>query len=68
MDRLKVPALARGLEKPSLLANPKNKLEVTQSSEGITVAVPANAPDPIATVIVLEHGDNSWVAAVPEEL
>ncbi|MCM3903513.1 MAG: alpha-L-fucosidase [Pyrinomonadaceae bacterium] len=54
--KLKVPVLSKSVTKAYLLANPKNKLEVTQGSEGITVAVPATASDPIASVIVLEQG------------
>lgn len=53
--KLKVPALSKPVTKAYLLANPKNKLEVGAGSEGITVAVPAAAMDPIATVIVLEQ-------------
>jgi alpha-L-fucosidase len=52
---LKVPALGKPVTKAYLLANPKNKLVVTQGNEEITVTVPATASDPIATVIVLEH-------------
>lgn len=39
-----------------LLVGPK-KLRFTEGSEGIVVQTPAKAPDPIASVIVLETGE-----------
>ena len=51
---LEVPAFGQTVKKAYLLASPKQQLAVTQTSEGVSLKLPAHAPDPIATVIVLE--------------
>jgi alpha-L-fucosidase len=53
---LRVPAWGKTIRKAYLLASPKAALKFTQSSEAVTIQVPAKAPDRIATVIVLETG------------
>ncbi len=40
----------------SLLAAPRTRLTTTTGANGLTIHVPASAPDPIASVIVLETG------------
>lgn len=50
---LKTPPLSRTVVSASLLAAPKTRLAVENGADGVTVHVPAAAPDPIATVIVL---------------
>ena len=52
--KLSVPAFGKTISRAYLLANPKQKLNISNSSNGAVLQVPANAPDPIATVIVLE--------------
>jgi len=51
--KLLVPGLKNPVESASLLANGQ-KLEATPGSEGVTVNVPAAAPDPICSVVVLK--------------
>ena len=42
-----------------LLADPqRTPLKVTQSQDGVELAVPAQAPDPVASVVVLETSEN----------
>jgi alpha-L-fucosidase len=53
---LRVPAWGKTVRKAYLLVSPKAALKFTQSGEAVTIQVPANAPDRIATVIVLETG------------
>jgi alpha-L-fucosidase len=53
--RLKVPPVSGSVTKVYLLAHPDQELQFTQQDEGLAVTVPAQAPDPIASVIVLEH-------------
>jgi len=52
--RLHVPPLGKEIKKAYLLAN-GSALEFTQSSEGLTITVPAKPLDQMTTVIVLEH-------------
>ena len=50
-----LPAMDARVEKAYLLADPRHKaLKVSQSASGITVDLPAAAPDPIASVLVLQ--------------
>jgi alpha-L-fucosidase len=51
---LNVPAFGKTVKKAYLLTSPKQQLSVNQTSDGISLLVPAQAPDPIATVIVFE--------------
>ena len=51
---LHVPSWGKSVKKAYLLAAPKNRLKVTQNTDGISVQVPTQALDPIATVVVLE--------------
>jgi alpha-L-fucosidase len=51
---LNVPAFGKVVKSAYLLAQPKTKLEVAKNDKGLIVKVPAQAPDPIATVVVLE--------------
>ncbi len=51
--RLHVP-LVSPVVRASLLADPRTDLTFDSSTEGITVRVPRTAPDPIASVVVLE--------------
>ena len=52
--KLTVPAFGKSVTKAYLLASAKRQLKITQTSDGVSLIVPAQAPDPIATVIVLE--------------
>ena len=54
--RLQTPSWGKVVKKAYLLTNPKTPLKFTASSESITVQMPAKAPDPIASVVVLETG------------
>jgi alpha-L-fucosidase len=51
--KLLVP-LAGGVKKACLLADPGKTLEVTSGRDGAQISVPAAAPDPSASVVVLE--------------
>ena len=51
---LSVPAFGRKVKKVYLLSSPKPQLNFSQTTDEISVSVPAVPPDPIATVIVLE--------------
>ena len=52
--KLTVPAFGRDVKEAYVLATPSQKLKITKVSDGISLTVPAQAPDAIATVIVLE--------------
>jgi alpha-L-fucosidase len=52
--RLVVTGLTKEARTASLLAKPGEALKLTSGADSLTIAVPAQAPDPIATVIVLE--------------
>jgi alpha-L-fucosidase len=54
---LHVPAWDKTVKRAYLLASPKTALKVTENTEGLVVQLPAAAPDPIATVVVLETRD-----------
>ncbi|MBI2432507.1 MAG: alpha-L-fucosidase, partial [Candidatus Hydrogenedentes bacterium] len=59
--KLVVPGLKNKVEKAYLLADPgRNALAVSRSGKDQTVALAATAPDPIASVVVLE------IAGAPE--
>jgi len=51
---LRVPLFGKKVKSAYLLASPKQKLKLNQTNEGLWLALPAQAPDSIATVIVLE--------------
>jgi alpha-L-fucosidase len=51
--QLFVPGLKSPVRKAFLLAG-KQKVRTTSSEEGVTLTVPANAPDPISSTVVLE--------------
>jgi alpha-L-fucosidase len=51
---LNVPDYAAAVKKAYLLADPKKELKTEAGSVGLRIRVPASAPDPVATVIVLE--------------
>jgi alpha-L-fucosidase len=52
--KLNVPTFGKSVTKAHLLVSPKQQLKITQTKDGVSLTVPAQAPDPIATVIVLE--------------
>lgn len=49
-----VPGSNREVKRAYLLAQPKTKLGVVKNNDSLTVKVPAQALDPVATVVVLE--------------
>ena len=53
--RLEVPPVSGSVTKAYLLAKPDQELRFTQKDTGVTLQLPDRAPDPAATVIVLEH-------------
>jgi alpha-L-fucosidase len=53
---LQVPSPGKLVTKAYLLSAPKSSLKVTQEHERINIDVPRQAPDRVATVIVLELG------------
>jgi len=52
----KLAVAIQGLKSPSatLLAS-KAKLDVKETAEGLSITVPAEAPDKVASVIVIQH-------------
>jgi alpha-L-fucosidase len=56
--RLQVPSWGSTVKRAYLLANPKHGLKFAIDSAGVTLQLPTTAPDPIASVIVLEHTQN----------
>ena len=53
--KLDVPALKGKITKAYLLADPDHaELKVVQSDTGVSISLPATAPDPVASVICLE--------------
>jgi alpha-L-fucosidase len=52
--KLAVPAFGKDVKKAYMLAAPKRQFKFTSGADGISLQLPANAPDPIATVIVIE--------------
>jgi alpha-L-fucosidase len=51
---LDVPVRSKSVKKAYLLASPRPLLNFTGSTEGVTIRLPAQPTDPIATVVVLE--------------
>ena len=51
---LVVPAIGQPVKRAYLLATPKQSLTVSETAEALSVKLPATAPDPIASVVVLE--------------
>ena len=47
-------AAAGAVTRAYLLANPKVRLATEAGADGLRIRVPASAPDPVASVIVLE--------------
>ena len=54
---LTLPGFSGAVASAHLLASPGTRLETTSGADGLTVHVPPTAPDPIATVIVVETGE-----------
>ena len=52
--QLRLPSWGRTVKKAYLLTSPKTALKFNESSESITVQTPGKAPDPIASVVVLD--------------
>jgi len=52
--RLLVPLASATVKRVYLLARPNDRLQFKIDQDGITVQLPANAPDPIASVVVVE--------------
>jgi alpha-L-fucosidase len=52
--KLSAPAIQQSVAKAYLLSSPANELKVSQTDEGVSIEVPKQAPNTIATVIVLE--------------
>jgi alpha-L-fucosidase len=53
-QNLKTPSLGKSVKKAYLLADPKVGLKFTESNDGLSLQLPSQNPDPIATVIVVE--------------
>jgi alpha-L-fucosidase len=51
--KLQVPSFGKSVRRGYLLTNPKSPLKVTQGADGISIDVPVNSSDRIASVIVL---------------
>jgi alpha-L-fucosidase len=51
---LKIPLLSKSVKRVFLLSDPKVAIKFTESGDGLSLQLPARAPDPIASVIVVE--------------
>jgi alpha-L-fucosidase len=51
---LNVPGYSAHVTRAYLLVDPKGQLTTEAGADGLRIRVPATAPDPVATVIVLE--------------
>ncbi len=65
--RLAVP-VKTDIKRAYLLAMPEQALVVTTSDKGCQIALPVAAPDPIATVVVLEYQGSLAVVSGPPNL
>jgi alpha-L-fucosidase len=54
--KLQVPSWGKKVTKAYLLSSPRTAFKFTQTGGGVAIEVPAQAPDRIATVIVLQTG------------
>jgi alpha-L-fucosidase len=63
---LRVP-LRSAVKRASLLGRPGAELPLARESERVVVKVPATAPDPVDTVVVLELGAEPLVAPLPSD-
>ena len=55
-EQVTIHGVTENISGAYLLARPATPLTSTQSGSNITITLPSHAPDPIATVLVLEHG------------
>jgi alpha-L-fucosidase len=51
---LKVPAFGRTVRTATLLADRGAKVSVMPTADGVTLRLPATAPDPVASVVALQ--------------
>ena len=65
--RLTVPLTSK-VKRACLLADPGQGLAVTPTAKGVEIAVPATAPDPIASVVVVELDGPLAVLPAPKNL
>ncbi len=54
-----IPAFKSRVLKATLLTAPAEKIEVRQTDAGVTLSLPAQAPDPIASVVRLDIADQT---------
>ena len=52
--RLRAPGLKTPVARAYLMSNPKASLSTESQPDGVTVLLPAQAPDPISSTVVLE--------------
>ena len=52
-----LPGLKSKVTKAYLLADPKASLKVASSANGVTLSLPAKAPDAISSVVCVEIAD-----------
>ena len=64
---LQLPAWGRQVRRAYLLSNPKIALKLTPTDAGVTIAVPIEAPDQIATVIVVETRSGQRAAGAAQQ-
>jgi alpha-L-fucosidase len=63
---LKVP-LQNKVQKAYLLADPKTSLKVKNKKNRVDISVPANALDPVVSIVVLEYEGQIEVLPIPTE-
>ena len=63
---LRVPGLVGKAESGHLLADPKTPLNIRYARGTAVISVPGRAPDPIASVVVLEFKEDPEVVREPE--
>lgn len=64
--KLSLPGLVSKVESARFLAKPKNRLDVNYKSGSAIISVPKEAPDPVASVIVLEFKAEPEVVRAPQ--
>jgi alpha-L-fucosidase len=62
---LNVPSFGGAIKSASLLGATADPLAVTQTADGFAIKLPPQAPNPIASVIVLDTGGAAAAAGVP---
>jgi len=63
--KFELPAVKSRVSKATLLAVPGEKVEVKQTGSGVSLSLPAQAPDPIVSVVCLDIEDEKNAPGLP---